>query len=106
MYWIGGYIVFVGLNVVGVELSFKVTLVVTLLALACLVGFWFSAIPNMDFTRWALNIGVGADGAPVELAGGGGSFLPFGFHARWRPCRSRCALPGHRAVAPGGRRIG
>lgn len=80
VYWIGGYIVFVGLNVVGVELSFKVTLVVTLLALACLVGFWFSAIPNMDFTRWALNIGVGADGAPVELAEGGGSFLPFGFH--------------------------
>ncbi|OYX87217.1 MAG: amino acid ABC transporter permease, partial [Xanthobacter sp. 35-67-6] len=30
VYWIFGYIIFVGLNVVGVELSFKVTLVVTL----------------------------------------------------------------------------
>lgn len=77
LYWIGGYIVFVGLNVIGVELSFRVTLVVTLAALACLVAFWFSAIPNMDFSRWALNIAAGPDG-PVELPEGGGAFLPFG----------------------------
>ncbi|ADH90420.1 amino acid permease-associated region [Ancylobacter novellus DSM 506] len=76
VYWVFGYIVFVGLNVVGVELSFKVTLVVTLLALACLVAFWVSAIPNVDFTRWALNIG--ADG--TELPEGGGPFLPFGVY--------------------------
>src|ERR1044071_3104678 len=37
VYWVLGYILFVGLNIWGVELSFKVTLVVTLLALACLV---------------------------------------------------------------------
>ncbi|MGH2343335.1 amino acid permease [Segnochrobactraceae bacterium EtOH-i3] len=78
VYWIFGYIIFVGLNVVGVELSFKVTLVVTLAALACLVAFWVSAIPVMDFSRWALNIGVGADGAAMELPEGGGPFLPFG----------------------------
>lgn len=76
VYWVFGYIVFVGLNVVGVELSFKVTLIVTLAALACLVAFWVSALPNIDFTRWALNIG--ADGA--ELPEGGGPFLPFGIH--------------------------
>lgn len=78
VYWVFGYVIFVGLNVVGVELSFKVTLVVTLAALACLVAFWVSAIPVMDFSRWALNIGVSADGAAVELPNGGGPFLPFG----------------------------
>ncbi len=78
VYWIFGYVIFVGLNMVGVELSFKVTLVVTLAALACLVAFWVSAIPVMNFSRWALNIGVGPDGAAVELPNGGGPFLPFG----------------------------
>lgn len=74
VYWIFAYAVFVALNVAGVELSFRVTLVVTLLALACLIAFWVSAIPNIDFSRWALNIGP--DGA--ELPNGGGPFLPFG----------------------------
>ena len=74
VYWIFCYIVFVGLNVAGVELSFKVTLVVTLLALACLVAFWVSAIPAADFSRWALN--VAPDG--TELPDGNGPFLPFG----------------------------
>ncbi|MFG1394885.1 amino acid permease [Xanthobacter agilis] len=78
VYWIFGYIIFVGLNVVGVELSFRVTLVVTLAALACLVAFWVSALPVADFSRWALNIGVGPDGTAVELPNGGGPFLPFG----------------------------
>ena len=40
--------------------------------------FWVSAIPSIDFDRWALNIGVGADGAKVELPEGGGSWFPFG----------------------------
>lgn len=75
LWWIGFYVVFVGLNIVGVELSFKVTLVVTLLALTILVVFWFSAFPHVDFSRWAMN--VGADG--TELAEGNGPFLPLGF---------------------------
>ena len=74
LWWIAGYIVFVGLNVWGVELSFKVTLIVTIAALACLVIFWVSAIPNMDFSRWALNIGPGG----VELPEGNGPWLPNG----------------------------
>lgn len=74
LWWIGFYLAFVWLNVIGVELSFKVTLVVTLLALACLVTFWFSALPHIDFARYAMNIG--ADGA--ELPDGGGPFLPKG----------------------------
>jgi len=74
VYWIFCYMLFVALNVAGVELSFKVTLVVTLLALACLIAFWVSAYPVADFNRWALN--VGPDGA--ELPNGNGPFLPFG----------------------------
>lgn len=79
VYWIVCYAIFVGLNIAGVELSFKVTAIVTILALLCLLGFWISALPVMDFNRWALNIGAGPDGAPVELPNGGGPFLPFGW---------------------------
>lgn len=74
VYWIFCYAIFVGLNIAGVELSFRVTLVVTVAALACLVAFWVSAIPNMNFSRWALN--VAADGS--ELPNGGGPLLPMG----------------------------
>lgn len=72
--WIVTYLIFLGLNIFGVALSFRVTLIVTLLSLAVLIIFWFSAIPNMDFSRWALNIG--ADGA--ELPEGNGSLFPMG----------------------------
>jgi ethanolamine permease len=39
-----------------------------------------SAIPHFDLNHWALNIGVGADGAKTELPEGGGSWLPFGWY--------------------------
>jgi ethanolamine permease len=74
IWWICGYILFVGLNIIGVELSFKVTVVVTLAALAVLAIFWALAIPKIDFGRWALNID--SDGS--ELVGGHGEFLPMG----------------------------
>jgi ethanolamine permease len=79
VWWIGGYVVFVGLNARGVELSFTVTTIVTLLALAILVFFFVSAIPSMDFGKYAMNIGADpATGAAVELPEGHGPFLPFG----------------------------
>ena len=73
-WWIAFYVVFLWLNIAGVELSFRVTLVVTLAALAVLAVFYVSAFPNIDFSRWALNIGP--DGA--ELPEGNGPFLPIG----------------------------
>lgn len=73
-WWVGFYLVFVALNVVGVAVSFRLALVVTLLALACLVVFWVSAWPTIDFQRWALNVGPGG----VALPQGGGPFLPNG----------------------------
>ena len=79
LWWLGGYVVFIGLNIMGVETSFKVTVVITVLALAVLAIFWVSAIPHFDYSRWALNIGAGADGKPVELPEGHGSFMPFGW---------------------------
>ncbi len=79
LYWIGGYVVFVALNVYGVELSFRVTVIVTLAALACLAVFWISALPVSEFGRYALNIAAGPDGKPVELEDGHGSLLPFGW---------------------------
>jgi ethanolamine permease len=74
-WWIMGYFIFVGLNIVGVELSFRVTLLVTIAALAVLVFFWVAAIPNIDFNRWALNIAP--DGS--ELPEGNGPLFPKGF---------------------------
>lgn len=80
IWWIVGYVIFLGLNLMGVEVSFKVSVIVTLLALAVLVIFWISALGHFDFSRWALNIGVDpATGATVELPEGGGSFMPLGW---------------------------
>lgn len=74
LWWIGFYILFVGLNIIGVELTFRVGLIVTLLALACLVAFWILSIGHLDFNRWAMNVGPGG----VELPEGNGPFLPNG----------------------------
>ncbi len=79
VWWLIGYVIFVGLNLRGVALSFTVTVVVTLLALAILIFFFVSAIPHLDFMKYALNIGVDpATGEAVELPEGNGPFLPFG----------------------------
>lgn len=77
--WMVFYAIFLALNIYGVALSYRVTLVVTLISLAVLVGFWISAITHMDFGRWSLNIGAGPDGKAVELPEGNGPLFPFGF---------------------------
>jgi len=80
VYWLGAYAVFLLLNLYGVELSFRVSVFVTVGALAVLAIYWISAIPHVDLNRWALNIGADpATGAPVELPNGGGSWFPFGW---------------------------
>ena len=80
-YWIAGYVIFVTANARGVELSFMVTAMVTVLAIGVLLTFFVSAIPSIDFSRYALNIGADpVTGAAVELPEGGGPFLPFGFY--------------------------
>ena len=79
VYWLLGYGIFVAANLFGVELSFRVTVFVTLLALACLIFFYIAALPNMDFSRWAMNVGVGPDGALAEVQGNG-PWFPDGVH--------------------------
>jgi len=77
-WWFGFYTVFTLMNIVGVELSFKFAVVVTLLALSCLAIFWVSAYGHIDFYKYALDIQVGVNGEPEHLAGGNGAFLPMG----------------------------
>ena len=76
LFWVAGYVLFVGLNYLGVEQSLKFSLIITVLALLCLVVFYVSAIPHIDFSRWALNIAP--DG--TELPEGNGPLFPFGLY--------------------------
>jgi ethanolamine permease len=69
VWWIAAYAVFIGLNVAGVGLSFRVSVVVTLAALGVLLFFWISAIPNFDVTN-LVNI------TPTD---GNGLWLPYGW---------------------------
>ena len=69
LWWVAAYAVFIGLNVVGVELSFRVSVVVTLAALGVLLLFWISAIPHFSLAN-ALNI---------QPTAGNGAWLPFGW---------------------------
>ena len=75
VWWIGTYVVFLALNMLGVALTFRITLVITLASLGVLLFFCAVALPHVDFGRWALNIAT--DGS--ELPGGNGAFLPMGW---------------------------
>lgn len=55
LWWLVMYVLFVGLNVVGVETSFRFTVAITLLALAILVVFYIGAVPHFSW-EWAMNI--------------------------------------------------
>lgn len=70
LWWVGAYSIFVGLNIRGVEASFRFSVFIAFFALAILVIFYIGAIPHFDFDRWALNI------PPVE---GASRFLPMGW---------------------------
>ncbi|MBV9306163.1 MAG: amino acid permease [Acidobacteriaceae bacterium] len=54
LWWLLCYAVFVLCNVAGVETSFRVSLVITLCALAILLVFFAGALPKFDLHRWAL----------------------------------------------------
>lgn len=68
VWWAIAYITFVGLNIVGVELSFKFTVFITFVALAILTVFFIGALSHFDYAM-ATNI-------PPEP--GGTPFLPRG----------------------------
>jgi ethanolamine permease len=78
VWWAISYIIFVGLNIWGVEVSFRFTILITFLALAILLVFYIGALPHFDFNLYALNIGLDPQGQPVALEQGGGPWLPKG----------------------------
>jgi ethanolamine permease len=78
IWWLVGYAVMIGLSTRGLALSMRFVVAITLAAIAILLFFFVAALPHVDFGRWALNIGVGPDGAAVQLPEGNGPWLPFG----------------------------
>lgn len=54
LWWLACYVVFVVLNVWGVEMSFRVSVVTTTCALAVLAIFYAGAIPRLDLRHWAI----------------------------------------------------
>lgn len=75
-WWLVFYVVFVGLNIAGIEATMRFTVAITVLALAVLGVFYVSALVSgkLDPSLW-FNIPAGG-GDP--LPNGGGPFLPFG----------------------------
>jgi ethanolamine permease len=69
VWWLGAYALFVGLNIAGVEASFRFTVFITFLALAILLVFYIGALPHFSWDQ-ALNI---------EPEPGGTRFLPKGW---------------------------
>ena len=59
LWWLACYALFVTFNVAGVEISFRVSLIITLCALAILLVFYFGAAPLFSLDRWALERGPG-----------------------------------------------
>ena len=54
IWWLIFYAAFVGLNFIGVEASFRFTVAITLISLAILAVFFIGAIPNLDFSEYAI----------------------------------------------------
>lgn len=74
-WWLLAYGVFVGLNVYGVEASFRFTVIITFLALGTLVVFYLGAIGHFDLSR-ALDIEGESPWFPRGVGGVFGA-LPF-----------------------------
>ncbi|MEQ8690637.1 MAG: amino acid permease, partial [Pseudomonadales bacterium] len=71
LWWAALYFVFVGLNIFGVEASFRFVVIITLIALAILVVFFVSAIPHFEWQNlWN-----------IEPEPGASKYLPFGMNA-------------------------
>ena len=68
-WWALAYAVFVGLNVMGVEASFRFTVAITILALSILGIFYVGALAQLDLATWAHT---------VEPEPGQSAFLPRG----------------------------
>ena len=86
VWWLIFYALFVGLNIVGVEVAFRFSVLITFLALAILLVFWVGAIPHFSWDA-ALNIAPVGDNSRFPA-------LRLGGHC---PGAALChlVLPGH-----------
>ncbi len=75
MWWAVFYVIFVWINIVGIEATMRFTVTITVLSIAVLVFFFLAAIfsGKLDFSLWT-NIAKSSK----TIAGGGGPWLPFG----------------------------
>ena len=80
-WWAIFYVIFVGINVIGIEATMRFTVIITVLALGVLAIFYVSALVSGEFdaSLW-FNIPKDWDAETTSqlLANGGGPFLPFG----------------------------
>ena len=79
-WWAVFYVIFVGINVVGIELTMRFTIIITVLALGVLAIFYVAALVSGEFhpSLW-FNIPQNWNGeTSTLLADGGGPFLPLG----------------------------
>jgi ethanolamine permease len=74
-WWAVFYIIFVGINIIGIEATMRFTVAITVLSIGVLAFFFIAAIfsGKLDFSLWT---NIAKDGG--EIPGGGGSWLPFG----------------------------
>ncbi|MEM1155591.1 MAG: amino acid permease [Pseudomonadota bacterium] len=78
LWWLGLYVVFAGLNIFGVEASFKFIVVITLLALAILGVFFVTAIPLFEWDKlWNIPADPGQSTFLPKGWQGVGDALPF-----------------------------
>jgi ethanolamine permease len=82
LWWLGVYALFVGLNVLGVEASFRFTVFITCVALTILVVFYVGALPHLDLERHAFDI-PGEPGHSVFLPHGARGVLAALPFAMW-----------------------
>jgi ethanolamine permease len=78
VWWLALYVIFVGLNVVGVKESFRFVVFITLVALAILVVFYISALPLFEWDNlWNIAPDPGASRYLPKGWGAIGAALPF-----------------------------
>jgi ethanolamine permease len=83
LWWAVFYVIFVGINIIGIEATMRFTVTITILALAVLAIFYVAALVSgkFDASLW-FNIPKDWPATPETtnqlLAGGGGPFLPYG----------------------------
>jgi ethanolamine permease len=75
VWWLIFYAIFAGLNFIGVEASFRFTVLICFTSLAILAVFFIGAIPKFDLNKWAID----GNGGHWFIDGVKGVFYAFPF---------------------------